>query len=552
MKLKDATRSIGSVGSLLTILVILLISAGAAYACPEHSSKVVYRTYYGSEPVRTTVVSYGSPCTTSMYSPHKVKYVAVRGNGYYSNAPRYAAYENYVPMSGTRTVAVRTGNYDYAPQYVVVRRQPAYVENGMSYVAMRNNYVPRTKYVAVRNVDVDDYDYAPQYVAARRAPVYQTRLLPVPGDDMRPIGYIPISQRGCGCAVSSLNDVETLSPRRLVVNSDYIDGTQDVVYKSPDYDDAYVTLPSTMHAYNVGYFHNNGDRIVPVDNMGTMETGRVIYSPTSYDSDFKDQAILDTSGTTFVSANDVEDACLSPVHVRPVAMRTRAVSYVPISDVDEYASLSRSEPTYVAANNTAPRVRYVSVADDDDDLVNADTAYVAVNDVNDCSCTTGNQVVSYIPEDQTEYMHAAPVSYRHSGGITYALANHVTYVPAENVDRTVSYVSADSVDDVDTADTNACDCPVTTSDNVVVTEPAQIADTSTEIVESGYLATGMSSTQTLASATGYRDGFEKGKDAAEHGNEYSPENSDRFLKATHGYKDDFGDKSVYRDAYRDS
>ena len=47
-------------------------------------------------------------------------------------------------------------------------------------------------------------------------------------------------------------------------------GTQEVVYPDTSYNDtAYVAEPSTSNVgYNVGYFHNNGVKIVPVSRPG--------------------------------------------------------------------------------------------------------------------------------------------------------------------------------------------------------------------------------------------------------------------------------------------
>jgi len=57
-------------------------------------------------------------------------------------------------------------------------------------------------------------------------------------------------------------------------------------------------------------------------------------------------------------------------------------------------------------------------------------------------------------------------------------------------------------------------------------------------------------TQRIASDYGYRDGYIDGRDAGMERDNYNPENSGDFQKATNGYEDDFGPKDLYRQAYR--
>jgi len=327
-------------------------------------------------------------------------------NGYYNAAPTYVAARQ---MPGTRYVAVRNYDYNnYSPEYVAVRRQPAYVEMEPKYAMMRNNYVP-TRYIAVRDRNMGDYDYAPvQYVAVRRAPETQyvavrnidsgyamrsVGYIPVPSSDYdsRPVGYIPIHSSGCGCAGSNEEAFETVAPRHVVVRSDDIDGTEDVIYQNANYeDDAYTTLPSDTNVYNVGRFHNNGENVVPVSYVNT---GSVSYLRGNYDSDFDDQATLDTSNVTYVAANDIEDACLGRVAVRTMPMHSRtvryvsdddagdydSVSYVPVSDVG-YTSVPIENVTYVRTYKTHPQtVSYVPAEDAD---------YVNTADTGTCECPT--------------------------------------------------------------------------------------------------------------------------------------------------------------------
>jgi len=417
-----------------------------------------------------------------------VKYVAVRGNGYYSNVPTYVAAQNvnsYYPMSRTRYIAVRNDDVAYTPRYVAVSRQPAYVDTGMSYAVVRN--APHTKYVAVRDMDMDygNYGYAPtqydtgtRYVAVRNISS---------GYYERPAPYVAVrnANAGCGCAVSSLEDTETFSPRHVVVKHDYLAGQQEVVYPDTSYGNtAYVAVPSeNFDRTNVSY-----DSYQPTSYV---DTGRMNYIPANYDSDIDDQAILDTSDAAYVAADDIEDACLSPVALRasPIVVKTKAVGYVPV-------------------NRAA-------------------------------------KMVSYVPVSNIEDIDTAPVS--------YVPVENIKYVPVEKMqDRTVSYVPASSFNYIDTAGTAACACP--TSENSVITNTENIADTSAMVEDTDSESTVVvSDTLTVAGANGYRDGFKDGKHAAKHGNEYLPEGSGDFLKATKGYDDEiFADKEAYKEAYRDS
>jgi len=608
MKLKDATRCFGSVGILLPLILIFLIAADAAYACPGTSSRVVYRTRTINSRtmpmMRTTVISYGGPssyarCGDSMNVTRNVKYVAVRGNDYYSSGPRYVTVRqssnNYYPVNRVRYVAVRNDDIDYAPsRYVVVQRQPRYVESNRRYIAVNNGdiddasrYVPVdhyqtntgtvTRYAAVRSgyrtgngivgyVDVND---AARYAAVRRVPVYETgvRVVSVRNADsdymVRPTRDVAVRNMGNSCACagtlqSSLDDVEAVSPRHVVVKSDYLAGTQEVIVPNTSYDDtAYVAVPSnSVNRTNVGYsnaaYFDDSDTYVPASYAVMPQTRTISYVPTNDDSDLDDQAVLDTGNATYIADDDIGDACLSTVAVQaPMEMDTRTVSYVPASYFDRDASLVGSGSKYVVNDNASSTISYVPVVDEDSDI-DADTVYVASEDVGDsCSCPVAfNTLGSDAAIRTVSYTPAKTVSYTPVDNMNLDSGSYLA--PDAMNDRTVSDMPADSVDDVDTADTNACACPA--SESSIVTEPVEAADTSMSVVNNADTAmpVEMTDTQRIAGDNGYQDGLEAGKAAALSGDTFHPADTDEFQMATRGYEDALGDQGVYSDAYRSS
>jgi len=492
MPSKDATSNFGRIGFFLPFILIFLIAADAAVACPDNTSRIVYRT--GTVNARTgyamapTVITYRGPasrlCGDSVYKTRRVRYVAMRDSGYYKDSgTRYVAVRrssnSYYPMSSSRYVAIRNVDYDYAPRYVAVRRQPAYVDTGTRYVAVRN-YVPRTRYVAVSDMDMDDY--APRYVVVRTRPAYDTgtRYVAVRNIntdyDVGRTRYVAVRNVGNSCACndelrSSLDQIETTSPRHVVVKTDYLAGTQEVIVPNSSYDDTAYVAPSenvvetSDIAYsNAAYMNTSGDTYVSASNMESpyavrtypeaATTGTVNYVPVTDDYDVDDQVILDNDDATVIAAGDIGDACLKPIAVNesPEGMTTEAVSYVPIQNVDD--------------DYAASTVQYVPVAEDNDDIVNADTTYVAADNVGDsCSCPVASGIynedlgagnVSYVPVSDVESMDDATVS----------------YVPASESDvGTVSYVPAESIDNVDATSINS--------------EPFYVTDTAPILVGNG-------------------------------------------------------------------
>jgi hypothetical protein len=485
MASKDVTsRSAGSIRFLLPLILIFLIAAGSAYGCPEHKATAAYR----SKAINTrtvslfapTVITYRRPvsyrrCANIAYGARGARYIAVRGNGH-SVGNRYVAVRNgdgLYKVRQTRYIAVRNADLDDAPRYVAVRRHPTFVDDdGTRYVAVRK-YAPRVRYVAVRELDDDDQEYAalsryrvrdtsPRYVAIRSTAddgfESRTKYVAVRNVDIDP--------------------VETTMPRHVVIKTDLLAGTREVIVPESSYNDsAYIAPPidnvtATTDAVYTPAADSDGETIVATsddvqEDPEAVSTTMVSYAPV-YNDDSNDQAILDTGGVTYVAAGDIGDACLSPV------ASTEAVTYVPIEEADVAASDMESDITYIAVNDASPPIRNVSLVEEND-VADADTTFVATdNDAMD----TG--AVSYIPVQDVEETNAETVS--------YVPAETVTYVPVENMDAgTVMYVQADSIGDAETTDNAADECAtlVAASD----AEPVNSADAATVPVSDEQIAT---------------------------------------------------------------
>lgn len=567
MQLKDATSRFGGLG-LLIPLILIFLTADSAFACPGNKTGAAYRTRAINTRtvslMKPTVISYRAPasyqrCGANMYDTRGARYVAMRGSG-----AKYVAVRNgdgFGKLRRDRYIAVRNVDLDDEPRYVAVRsRHPVYRISDSRYAEIRSGY--RSGNGIVRYIDVDDDE--PRYIAVRRVPA--VRYVAVQSNAPR-VRYIAVRNIDPGCprAValrSCLDEVETTSVKPVALQNDngYSADTKDVVLQDEsdddasmlqnesDDDEAYAAVPTDTTKYveyrDASYL--NDDDETPV----AVSTRAISYVPVSDDDD--DQALLDGDGSTYVAAGDIEDACLNRVAigVAPVAPSTRAVSYVPVEDVDDDASLVGSEPAYIAAENAAPAMRYVAL-DDADDSIDADTTYVAADDVDDVD--TGP--VSYVPVEDIEDADAGTVRYVPVDNNVDDVedADGVTYVPVESVDaETVSYVPVEAVDDVDTTDIAAHECPMSVSS--VDAEPYSVADASTVTVEEvdSDLVADLHGTQQIAGKFGYRDGFEDGQEAALERDLYHPENSGDFEKATNGYEDTFGDKDVYKDGYRNS
>ena len=432
----DVTSFFGSIRFVLPLILIFFIAAGSAFACPKHTGKAAYRTKsYSTRNVSymaPVVITYGGRCSDSQYGTRRVKYVSMRDNGYYEGGTRYVAVrrsvprtryvavrddDDYVPTRRVRYV-VRDDDYDYAPRYVAVRRKPVYAAT--RYVAVRE-YDPQPKLVAVRHRDIDDVSY----VMTQRVPVVDDYFEP------QATRVVAVRNNGCGCAReasyrSSVDDgVVTASPtravyrdevpytssvRHIVVKTDDIDGTEQVIYSGSSYDDsAYVDLP---------------DANAPM-------TSRVAYSDMD-DVDF-DHHAANYNDVAYVADDDMDAACLPEAYIRrsPDASITRSVSFV--ADDDDYEVIGGNHAAYVADDVVAPPIRYIS-STDDSDLVDTRTIYVD----DDAIC----------PEDDADF---DTVSFVEANDVD---AIPLNYVPAKNV----TYVSADS-------DECSCDSQVSALDN---------------------------------------------------------------------------------------
>ena len=620
MQLKDATRSFGSVGFLLALFLIFLI-ADSAYACPGHQSKVVYRTRVINR-VPTTVITYGGPASYRGCSDttKRVKYVAVRGDSYH-DSPRYVvarSSDNYYPTRKVRYVSVRNADTD-APRYMVVRRQPAYVQRQAKVFVVKDadiddasRYIPverystGTRYVAVRSgyrtgngivAYVDRDDASPRYVTVRRTPVYsQTRYVAVRDDDddyVRPARYVAVRnvRNACACAdelSSRLDQIETRTPGHVVVKSDYIDGTEDVVYRGEvvndtyainnvnyDDDDLYPVSPAVRTNY-VGYHETVVPArvaYVPASNIAYDDTSEmsVSYVPaaTYDDSDYDDQAIFDSNNVTYVADNDIDDACLSTVAVQAsMENMARTVSYVPVADIDDDDS-SDVSMLYGWDDGSDSAIATVPVVNNG--FVDTGTTYVVADDMsNSCLCpmTTSSldddvdvDTVSYVPASYVNDMDPETVSYVPVDDVD---VDTVSYLPASDIEtstvsyvpenamgaETVSYVPAESVEHVAVADMSADDTSMAVAavGVPVVDGTAMAAIDKNETVP----VAEMVATQQAAGEVGFNDGLADGRNAAMNLDQNLPVNSANFQMATNGYSDTISDAQIFQDAYRSS
>jgi hypothetical protein len=331
-------------------------------------------------------------------------------------------------------VAVRDYDYDdVAPRYVAVRRSPVY--------AAEQNYVPRQRVVAVRHPEINDVSY----VAVQRVPEVDDYYEP------RATKVVAVRNTGCGCsrAVSYRTAVDddvdvpfaqrvvynddipyTSSVRHVVVKTDNIDGTEEVLYSSgSNYDDsAYVDLP---------------DASIPV-------TGSVAYNDMD-DVDFNgDDAMYDN--VAYVTNDDMDAACLpdSAVYALP-RVATRSVSFTPADEVNDYDVIGGTDVAFVADDEAAPPLQYEVT---DADYEDTQTAFVEDGDI-DADCPddvstmryddyTGARAISYVPIEQENNV---PVE-------------NVVYVPADDNDSDCSCETSmntfdnGSVNDVDAVTAN--------------------------------------------------------------------------------------------------
>ena len=532
-KSQHATRIINRIGFFLPLFLAFLLAADAAFACPQHSGKVGYRTTKLSKrtaaPMATTVITYRAPrsyrqCGDNLIDTRGARYVAQRGDSYRNT--RYVAVSNgdrYYRKSSTRYIAVRDDDRYEAPRYVAVRR-PVQRARTTKYVAVLDGH--REKLVPVREIS-DVYDDDIRYVAVRRAPVYRERVAYY---EAPRTSYVRVRNVDSPCSRVVArkvcpDQVGAVSTKRVVVRDDdaYETRANYVAFrdefKEDDYDrdevtydhdveldgDVYVAPPVDTVS-NTNFVVDDDDAYLTASEVEiayerpvairtypeTYSTRTVSYRPVSYfNNDVDDTAYLDGGDATYVVDGDIEDACLrqTAVYEEPVAVSTRDVRYVPVDDVDDYAFLGGSAETYVEARRPAAPVAYTPV-DDDVGYIDADTTYVAPAEVE--------------------------------------------YVESESV----SYVNADAMYVADD------DCVAI---GEAVARPVYVADSSIVMVEESDNAfLGLSPTvHRIARTLGYNEGFEDGLDDAQDGDDYEPSDG-----GAQGYKRHYGDKAVYRGVYR--
>ncbi len=597
MKLKDETRSLGRLGLLFPLLLILLITADPAFACPGHKTTAAYRTKTINtrtvSGIPTTVITYRGPasqrCGNNVVVNRNTRYVAVRGDAY-DNGTRYVPIQRsnvrYVAVSDNgrvytpktkRYVAVRNSEVYTAPRRTVVVPDRGYVDDeGTRYVAVSREG-SRVMYAPVREVEVER-----RYVAVRNTPVYNTvpRYAAVrtvnSSYDAAPARYVAVRNAGSGCARevalrSCLGQAEAMSAKHVVVRTDELDGTRQVIIPNRSADVEYAAYPAenisrTRYvAYNDAAY-SGGETYVMANDTEPIYTERIDRAPIEYyDRQIEDQAILGNAGTTYVAADDIVDACLKPVAYSPYEMAaTRTVSYVPVDDIENDAVLNRAGPRYVMTGNFAPHsIPYVAL-DEDRVFDDVDPAFVAANGLDNARMETA----SYIPAGDIEALDAETVSYvpvDEMDTVSYVPVRHtavtnVSYVPVE--DRDVTYVEVENaaaepvryvpVNNMDTQYIAADDCPLMVSS--VQAEPFYVSGNSTIFVEEvgDTSAVVLSGTQRIAAQYGYHDGFNDGLNAAKDGDAFLPTKEGDYRNATEGYDDEFGSKDVYKSAYRDS
>jgi len=352
-----------------------------------------------------------------MYGTESVRYVAQRTAGV-----RYVAVPNdsgYYPINRTRYIAARSIDPEDTSRYVVVRHSPAFVDTGSRYIAVRN-YAPRARYVSVRNIDYD-YDNDPiRYVAVRRvAP--QTRSVAVRNIDYDDDALDYVRARNVD------TPVDISSAKHVVVKTDYLTGTEEVIVPRSSYDDtAYLdpAIDDSNMTTHVGYTptrYTDMDSVsyhVASDMENTypeaVSTRSFRYVPVSNNNYMDDQAFIDEEGTTYVAPSNVDGACLSTgdFDTSSGLVTTSAISYVPTNYVEDDASRMISDPTYIETDDTAAAVSYVPVATDVDDSCECASALSTSDD------DAGISTVSYIPADE----------------VADAVPETVSYDPAETVE----------------------------------------------------------------------------------------------------------------------
>jgi len=404
------------------------------------------------------VIAYGGRCADNRVGTRRVKYVSVRDNGYYEGSARYVAVRRSVPR--TRYVAVRDVDVDYAPRYVRVRRQqPVYVESGTRYVAVRN-YAPRSRVVEVHHRDIGDVSY----VATQRVPVvddYFDRVRTTKVVAVRTVAprtrYVSVNDEfdvPRTRYVSAIDEIDVPAKRHVVVQTDNLSGAETVLY----------------------------DTAAKVDDdiAFTGDTGMF-----SNDVDFSGAAYSNVNGAALVVSEDIESPCMERVAIDDCGdpLKTEAITYAPayddvdlddsaILDVDDAALVADVDvedaclsPVIVESPPTLRRsVSYVPLDHVDDEIFVTSNDPVFIKDVGTVSSTR------YVPvvDDEVEVINAdtsiVPVADMDQPVLTPAAVcdcddeaaiESVSYMPVEDVAvniapvKTVTYVPVEQIEDTD-------------------------------------------------------------------------------------------------------
>ena len=555
MQMKDKTSFIGRVGIFIPLILIFLTAADSALACPGHKSGVKYRTKsINNASMGRTVITYRAPatykrCGDNLYNTMGVKYVAVRRSNRYDSGARYVAVRNSTPR--VRYVAVNN-----APRYVAVRRAPTYIDSGTTYVVARSGYRRGNGvvgYITTReNIDEDDL----RYVAVRRQPITTTKYVAVRNVDMDDddnVRYVAVRREAPRTKYVAVRNIDIDDDDDYVAIRNEVPRTKYVAVRDEDIDDEDIAIQNAS-------YDDHDDMIMPARHV--TRTNYVEYVDTAYlgdnisitpevvgnttfkhvrvtdNDDVDDLAFLDGGGaTTYVANDDIGDACMSMRSVSYVPVENVSTRYVAVDDdledidIDD-VTITRvpthhaTTVSYVPVENVS--TRYVAV-DDDLEGIRADGVTITQVATNDA------RTVSYVPVEDVE-------------DVSYVPANNVRYVEADDFDNveSVSYVPASNVRYVETDD----DCPIAISN--VSTEPIYVANEAATIFADDDSGMVLTYGQRIAREYGERDGFQDGKEAALEADEYHPENSGDYQKASEGYEDAFGDKSAYKDSYREA
>jgi hypothetical protein len=311
---------------------------------------------------------------------------------------------------------------------VAVRRAPVYVAD--------RDYVPRQRIVAVHHPEINDVSY----VAVQRVPVVDDFFAP------RTTKVVAVRNTGCGCsrAVSYrtvVNDDVYVPPAQRVVYRDeipYTSGVRHIVVKTDDIDGTEQVLYSSGSIYDDSAYVDLPDASVPV-------ASGVAYNDMA-DVDLDIDATYDN--VAYVGDDDMDAACLpeTAVYTSPRVVTRRHVSYVPADEVNDYDVIGGANLAYVSDDDAAPPEPYVSIADNDFD--DPGVAYIADDEI-DADCPIDVPAAAYKDDAGVRSINFVPVE-----KVNYTPVEQVVLAPVDNdmdcsCETSMNTFSDDPVDDVD-------------------------------------------------------------------------------------------------------